>query len=76
MVSGVGGTPPIPPKSTEDVVLGHLANAFKSSYWRFQRRSAGNHDESPFSRQSSSLRKPGAKHWANLDNFSKQATQQ
>lgn len=75
MVSGVGGTPPIPPKSTEDVVLGHLANAFKSSIGDF----SGEVREimtNPHLADNDQALESLAQSIGNLDNFSKQATQQ
>lgn len=74
MVSGVGGTPQFPSKRPEDV-LGHLANAFKSSIGDF----GGEIQEimtNPHLADSSQALENLAQSIGNLNNLSKQASQQ
>lgn len=73
-VSGVGGTPSFPSKSSEEL-LGHLANAFKSSIGDF----SGEIREvmtNPHLADSAQALENLSQSIGNLNNLSKQASQQ
>jgi hypothetical protein len=74
MVSGVGGTPPFPSKSPEDV-LGHLANAFKSSIGDFSSE-VREIMINPHLADSAQILENFSQSIGNLNNLSKQASQQ